>query len=594
MFGIDSGKGNSIVIWLILGVLALAFGLTFGLPSDQLSMGESGLVKVHGINITRDDFAYQQRVISSVFPLPEGEQAQGMGVREEVLEAVVERLVLTDVGGELGLMTETHDAELNTLAGYYMVLDLDRPYPWAGGTKFDFKLFKSYLGNMFLVSESRYYEIQRQELLARQVRDLVSASVAIPEAEIWKRYESENNQLSLRYVRISHRDYAELVDPSAEDVDGWMAEHEAELGEMYEREANRFLKLPAEVDLRFIEVAKPLAPPEDAGEEVQALWTQNLADARAEIEAARTAIIEGGESFPALARRMSDNVDTARSGGRYGWTQITDTGSGLDRAIDEAAQALEDGQISELIEGERAFYLVTLAGHREGDVPEADAKREIATEAVRSARGRELAQRSADEALLAIREGKDIDDVFTAKPVLGGEGGVEGGIETYGEARDLTPKYEVQETGLFNRGATIPGVGNNPILTDAAWETDLAEPLIDQVFEVPGGLLLAVLDERQEATDEGYAAARPAIYDALAAQRGGAVLSAFTKQRCFLGKATVDIRVNKGPVDRLMSYDGNPMVDAEGIRLTPPYHVCDRVGDSGGLLRIAMMRGGGM
>src|SRR5205085_6399159 len=41
MAGSERGKGGSLAAWLILGILLIAFGFGFGLPSDQLSMGES-------------------------------------------------------------------------------------------------------------------------------------------------------------------------------------------------------------------------------------------------------------------------------------------------------------------------------------------------------------------------------------------------------------------------------------------------------------------------------------------------------------------------------------------------------------------------
>ena len=109
----ERGKSD-IITWIILGVLALAFGLTFGLPADQLSYGESAIIQVHGESVNREDFVYQQATIQYLMnrALPEGEQAQAMGVREEVLESVVERLVLVDAGHDLGLGTELRDAEL--------------------------------------------------------------------------------------------------------------------------------------------------------------------------------------------------------------------------------------------------------------------------------------------------------------------------------------------------------------------------------------------------------------------------------------------------------------------------------------------------
>lgn len=594
MFGIERGKSGSIVVWLILGVLALAFGLTFGLPSDQLSMGESGLVKVHGENVTKEDYAYQQRAIITILGgLPEGKQAQAMGVREEILEAVIERLVLADAGKDLGLEAEIRDAELQIRDGYHIVLGYDVPFPWANGS-FDYKAFQAELRGRFLVSEARYLEIQREEIIASQVRDLILASVAVPEPEVWAAYEQENNQLSLRYVELKFADYAELVDPTTEEVDAWMLEHEDELGEMVERDAARFLKLPAEVDLRFIEVSKPVQPPESAGAEVRALYEANLAGARAKIDAARKAITEGGESFASVARNVSDDVDTQRSGGYYGWAQITtETGSGLDPAIDEAAKTLEDGQVSEVVETDGAYYLVLVAGHREGDVPEDLIRRELAYEAVRKARGRELAQQAADEALLAMREGKDLDDVFASAPVLGGEGEGEGeNIEDYAIVpRDLTPRYDVDETGLFSYGGTIPGIGTNPKLTIAAWDASAESPNLDQAFDVPGGLLLASVAERQEATREGYAEDRAKHYEKLAFQRGTQMITAFTRRRCYVGKAKVDIRTNDKLVDALMTYE-EPMVDPEtGVPLTPPYEVCARVGDRGGLLQLARLGG---
>src|SRR5687767_9465500 len=98
MLGTERGKGGNLVAWLILGILAIAFGFTFGLPSDQLSLGQHGLVKVHGEAVGNEDFVYQTQAIARVIGLPEGEEAQTFGVREEVLEAAIERLVLAHVG----------------------------------------------------------------------------------------------------------------------------------------------------------------------------------------------------------------------------------------------------------------------------------------------------------------------------------------------------------------------------------------------------------------------------------------------------------------------------------------------------------------
>lgn len=597
MIGQERGKGGNLVAWLILGVLAIAFGFTFGLPSDQLSLGQNGLVKVHGETIGNEDIVYQTQAIARVIGLPEGEEAQTFGVREEVLEAVIERLVLGHVGEELGLMTETRDAELLTKDGFRLVLDEDVPYRWAGGEAFDYQEFKGWLAD-FGVSENRYLEIQRQELLARQVRDLLMASTTIPEPELWAAYERENNLLSLSYVRFQSSDYAALVDPTDAEIDAWMSEHEAELAESWELNQPRFLKLPPQVDLRLLAINKPIAPPPGSDAELVADHEARLAAARAAAEAARKRIVEGGEPFAAVARELSQHSDTARTGGRFGWTIVTEPGSGLDPIVDSTAATLADDAVSEVVEGEEAFYVITVAGHREGDVPEELAKRELAAEAVRSARGKELAQREADEALLAIKEGATLDQLFASKPALGQDGE---NIEDYplgsnsGGGPAAKPERKIEETGLFAYGDAVPGIGAQPGLTNAAWDGDPSAAIIPEVFVVPGGFLLAKVDERKLADKEGFAEARDELYQRLILQRANSVLVQFAKNQCYLSKARVDIRVNDKAVDQLMSYDGQPMTDDNGVRLTPPYRVCARVGERGGALRLQMaLRGRGM
>jgi parvulin-like peptidyl-prolyl isomerase len=599
----ERGKSGSLAAWLILGILAIAFGFGFGLPSDQLSMGEAGLVKVHGESVTKEDFVYQKRAISQIIPIPDGEEAQTLGVREEVLEAVIERLVLNQVGEELGLSVETRDAELLTKDGFFLVLDTDIPWPWSVEDRFDYELFKQNL-MMFNVSEARYLEFQRQELLARHVRDLIRASATIPEPELWAAYEKDNNELSLRYVRFNAADYADMVDPTDAEIDAYVADNADALNESWEINQARFLKLPAQVDLRLIEFTRPIAPPPDSAPELVAEYEAKLTAAREAAAAARKRIVEGGETFAALARELSRHTDTARSGGRFGWTQIADAdggvGSGFEAIVDTTASTPPDGQVSEVLEGEEALYLIQVAGRREGDVPAEQAKRELAGDAVRTARGRELAKRAAEEALLAVQGGADLDTLFAAnKPALGDPSNPLAPGETVEDfgvtpAAPTTPTQKVEETGLFTYGQAIPGIGAEPELSNTAWESDPNAPILGEVFDVPGGFLIAAVDERHMADKAGFAEARVALYRKLSQSRAQSIISGFTKQQCYLGKATVDIRVNEKQLATWMSYGAETPKDENGVPLLPPYRVCARVGDAGGALALQMQMRGNM
>ncbi|MGB1017136.1 MAG: SurA N-terminal domain-containing protein, partial [Nannocystaceae bacterium] len=207
---------KSMAMWVVLGVLALGFGLSFGLPSDAITLGSKPIAKVYGEPIAGTDFAYQEAAIklSPMVQIPKNDprMQELMGVKEETVEAIIERRVLAKVAEEMGLHARLQDAEDLTFRGHLIVMG--DTFDWLGGQKFNYdQVFKRWLLRTLRVSERDYLEIQRQELLARTVRDVVTSSVVIPEPELRQAYDEEANQMSLRYVRFQAAHYADLVDP---------------------------------------------------------------------------------------------------------------------------------------------------------------------------------------------------------------------------------------------------------------------------------------------------------------------------------------------------------------------------------------------
>lgn len=585
---------KTIGAWILLGMLMLVFGLQFGLPSDAISCGVQPIARTYGRNIADEDYQYQYRAVSLTNKPPDDPRVQEMmGLREEILDAILERRVAGEVARQIGLANETSDSEDLTGDGHFIVLG--KTWDFLGGQPFNYSWFeRGWLGR-FGVSEQRYLEYQREELLARAVRDVVAAATVVSEVELRAVYDERQNQLSLRYGRFETGRFADLVDPARADIEKYAAEHKDELVKQFSAQGSRFLKLPRQVRLRLISVKKPSAPAADADKATKAAYDEALAAARGKVDGA-LGRVKAGEDFRAVARAVSDDEVTARRGGLYDWVSLEGTGSGLDPAVDDAAKGLAAGAHSERVEGEDAFYVVKVDGVREGDVPQDDAVFELAEEALARERGKALAKQAAAEALQALKDGAAMAKLFRAPEGLGGPGVDEVGLPSEtgtpgAPAKDERPELRV--TGLFSKGKPIPGLGLNPDLAKAAWAADPKAEFIDGVYETEGGFVVAALERKETATDDGFAAARAALYRELVTSKAAKVTSYLLLHTCLTDKARGDIVAYDERVKRLMTYDTKEAVDEEGNRRLKPYVMCDRVGARGGMLKLgALTRGG--
>lgn len=573
-------SSTSFWAWLILLALAAAFGLSFGLPSDSLSFGNKPIVEVHGASINDDDYRAQYSLMSGVVRIPKDARMQQMfGVKEEVLESLIERELLAHAGEEMGLSATAHDAEDLVAHGHMIILGMS--VSWLGDLdQFNYKLFKNLLAN-YQLPENRFLELQSREVLARTVRDLVRSSVVVPEPVLREQYEATANKLSLHYARYEIAPYADLVDPTDDDVAAWMEAHTDDLKKTLGTQGARFTKLPEQFRVSVIAIDKPAA---EAGEELKAAARAKADDARARIDA-------GSAGFREVAREVSNDEGTARKGGDFGWTGVK-VGTGLDPALDEALRGLDVDALSEVIEGDNDFFIARIEGKREGDVPEEDALRELAIEAIAQSKGKELAKVAAEEDRDAVLDGASIDDVFAAPGAVPGleDAPIDGEDAGDGEtAKPARPKAELRKTGLFSKSAPIPNLGLMPDLVEAAWGSDTETALLGDIFETQGALIVAGLDAKEGATDEGFAEAREELYTAAWMRKGMQITANWAERLCLEAKGKGSVTVSEDKVQRLVTYDvetkeGEP----EGFK---PYSVCDRVGNQGGLLRAGMFGG---
>jgi parvulin-like peptidyl-prolyl isomerase len=566
---------TSLFAWLILGIIALVFGLSFGLPSESLTFGPGSYVKVYGENIGDDEYRYELTAIRRTIPIPEDPRWQELaGMKEEVLEAAIERELLARAAEDVGLAATKTDAE-NLIGDGHMIV-LARTIDYLGDMpSFNYDVLTKSVLPSLQVTEPKFIEIQRRELLARTMRDLVEGSVVVPEGELRKLYDEQANRISLRYARYEAAAFGELIDASPEEIDAYVAANGEELKRQLASQGARFTKLSKQARVGIIELRKPEGTPTPA----------DLAAVRTRAAAALERIRGNKQDFRAVAREVSEH-DTARRGGDFGWVSET-TGTGIDPVVDETLPKLEIGAASEVLEGESAFYVVRVGSRREGDVPEADALRELAEEAVARDKGKELARAAAEEDLAAVGGGTPVGQVFASETE-----GIEG-LPLDTKAPGEREKVAIRETGMFGKGEPPPGLGAAPEIVEAAWAASGEAPLIDRVFEIGDGFALVGVVDKEAATDEGFTLARAELYKQARRNKGLEISARYAQRRCLEAKGKGDIEIADEKVAALMTYDSKLAVDEAGNRVMRPYSVCDRVGNRGGLLQSGFLAGRG-
>lgn len=148
-----------------------------------------------------------------------------------------------------------------------------------------------------------------------------------------------------------------------------------------------------------------------------------------------------------------------------------------------AAFSLEPGQMSEVIKGEKGYYILEVLEKKAPEIPPFEQVRDQVEKRLRGEESRELARKRAEEMLAAARTGASFDEL------AGGQG------------------YKPFETGFFSRlRAYVPRIGASEELVESAFGLTEANPLPDRVFEVNGRFYVIRLKEREEPTREAFLA----------------------------------------------------------------------------------------
>ena len=392
------------IIYVLFGILIAAFVISFG-PGSR-GFGYSGVssayaAKVAGSTVSEQDFHFAYVALGGTQYPPQ--VARERRLKEFVMDRLIERELFATEAAASRLRRLEQGGRGQITTGKMIVMGVPRrvdSYVYKDG-KFDYDRFKMVSQNQLGVTVQHFIEIQKREMLADKVREALRVSSKVSPDEVKRSSSPRGLQVNLEYARFAERRYEDEIG----DADAGRDRRLRQGARGRAQEAVRRARLP-------------LQEPGEAGQAAPHRRRRAQGSAAgsdgdgAHQGAERARQDQGGRAVRRPSPRTSrptiaPRVAAARWAGARRASPASATPSRR-RSSTPKTGALVGPERTE-----RGFELVEVEAFREGDVPLADAEKEMAADEVRKDKAKEKAKAEAQAIMDRVNKGEKLDAILT-------------------------------------------------------------------------------------------------------------------------------------------------------------------------------------
>lgn len=507
-------NSRSFIIWILFGIIIAVFIISFGPASGQLTCGApaSFAGEVKGSEISADSWRF---AVNGLGIGTGGDEPQDQQQRHQAMDLLIERELLADAAEQAGFEVPLELVNQSIADGNFYVLGFQRPAPYIDEDGvFSYEMLENFSRQLGMSTVDQFIEQQRRELAANFMRNAITEGVQVSDAEISAAYVRKNTTVQLAYVKLYPTAFEPALDLGDPKLAVYLAAHADEAKARYEERKRLYQDVDEQVWLRRIFVA---SGEDDAG--------------RAKADRALRQI-RGGADFSAVARKVSDDETSSARGGDLGWRS---TGAIPNAAVAKAVDALEPGDVSEVIEVPDGFVITKVEGRREGDLSYDQVKLEIARELA----SHDVAQAYAAAAIAKANAGTPLSDL---KPADVAAAAAAAGLPA---PRGVTLP-EVENVGPIPRPVNdfIAGIGESEALVTAAFETLAVGDVLAEPQQVGDALIVAKLEARNQADLSKLEERKDGVRQQLRMERAATTLAAWVQASCAEAAEAGDLAVN--------------------------------------------------
>lgn len=370
----------------VMGFIAVCFlgGLmaTFGLngPSKYAGRGrseETPALVINGVKVTHDEYSLQVRNLDSMGRRQFGPNYDKiramMNVPGRVVDGLIAQNLFNGLIGELGL-----GAGISQVRDYIMQTYFPNGY--------NEQVYLELLRQSGM-SEEAHEDRVRKQIAASQLQEMLNDISYASEAELKAKYRTDNTKFTFRYAALNSADFEAKVDTSDEAaVKKYYDEHKEQfkkgksvrytavefpaaeyaskvdvsgedLQEAYEGAIKQFTE-PRQVLVKRMVWSKEKATPSSLDEMMNPEKQDDSpasAEKRKKAEAALKRL-KDGEDFDKVRSESSENPSGAGMIEEGKWLTVT----GLDPKFRNAAQKLDKGQYSSILETDAGFFIIKI------------------------------------------------------------------------------------------------------------------------------------------------------------------------------------------------------------------------------------------
>lgn len=450
-------QGASIFVYLIFCLLIVIFVINFG-PQGG-GKGGGGCRGTSNLVISVNNEDPSQAAYHIAYAANEGTGKQKTWV---ALEMLIRRELLAQEATARGLLTTNEGVQEEIKKGWFFLAGqrMKIPHIFNEDGIWNINAFHAWVAQLN-VSKNAYVGEQERSMQAWMMAQILQDSVVVSREEALNEFLFEGDTATYDVVEFKPETYSAALKLTDADVDRFLATHGDDVQAQYKASEAKYKAMKPQLFLRQIFIAAAETPAAGAGSGAGSAAGSGagsgsaaapakpagmtIADAKAKLEAARTAIGTSKDKFAEQAKTLNTDEAAKNAGGELGWRGVDDP-SLDDKALADAVKTLKPGELTPVITTAKGAYLIMAVDKREGDLSFDQVKHEIAKKLARDTWGKEAAKRAALAALdhAKASPGFTLDQMYEHEKTEAPGNGLEQMIQQIQNNPDLSPEEKQQ------------------------------------------------------------------------------------------------------------------------------------------------------